>query len=505
MADTKLLLIATLWIANMVPALDATLVGTALPTVIGDLGGLSLYGWVFAANLLTSTTAVPIFGKLADLYGRKPIFVGGLAVLLLANMLSGLVQSVEQLILCRALAGVGLGASMPVTQTIIGDAFSVAERARIQWVFASAWFLSSFIGPALGGFITINASWRMVFYVTPLLSVAAMVLLAKSYPEHVEKRSHAIDYSGAFLLGVSVTALLLALSAGGRGSSQDVADSVPLLVASLVLGGLFIWNEQRAQEPMLPLSLLSSPLIAWSLLLSLLSGMVQFGASSFLPLFAQGAQAGTAANAGAVLAPLTIGWPIGIGIGGRILLRIGYRRSVLVGMSLALASQAGFLLLDRNSPLVLPMAAMFVLGMGFGFSTLAFMIAVQEAVDWGQRGVATASLQFARSIGGSVGVAFMGALVTWQMAPLLAGHGLGSGGNVTSALLDPTARAALSSAALFELQEALAGALRLVFILMAAAAVAGFGCALAFPRELTKAGSPSSGDETQTVAITNSD
>lgn len=481
MPAPKLLLIVTLWMGNLVPALDATLVGTALPTVIGDLGGLSLYGWVFAANLLTFTTAVPIFGKLADLYGRKPIFVGGLGVFLVGSILSGGVQSVEQLILCRAVAGVGLGASMPVAMTILGDVFSVEERARIQWIFGSAWFLASLVGPALGGIITIYASWRLVFYVTVPLGLASMLLLARGYREQVERRSHAIDFSGALLLAGGVTALLLALSPGGRGGAVEPGDGVPLLGAALLLGALFVWNEQRAREPILPLALFLNPMIGVSVLASLLSGVAQFGASSFLPLFAQGAQAGTAAHAGAVLAPMTVGWPIGVGIGGQVLLRIGLRRSVLLGMGLALASQAGFLLLERHSPLVLPMVAMFVLGLGFGFSSIAFMIAVQEAVDWGQRGVATASLQFARSIGGSVGVALMGALITAQMAPLLAGQGLSAGAGPASALLDPVARAALAPETLTQLQEALAGALRLVFAIMGAAALAGFGCALFFP------------------------
>lgn len=476
MSGLKRLLIATLWMGNLLPALDTTMVGTALPTIIGELEGLNLYGWVFAANLLTFTTAVPVFGKLADLYGRKPIFLGGVGIYLVGSLLSGLVQSVEQLIFCRALVGMGMGAILPVVLTVLGDAFTLEERARIQWVFATAWFISSLVGPALGGIVTLYLSWRLVFYVAIPLAITAAVLLARYYKEDVERRDHSIDFSGAFLLAAGVVALLLALSPGSRGGSIDLRGSGGLLALALVLLGLFVWNEKRAREPLLPLPLLLDPIIGMSVLASLLSGIIQFGASSYLPLFAQGAQGGTAANAGLMLAPMTLGWPIGAGYGGRLLLRIGYRKSVLLGMGLVLVSQSGFLLLDRSTPQLLAMATMFVLGMGFGFSSIAFILAVQESVSWGQRGVATASLPFARSIGGSVGVAVMGALLTLQMAPMLASHEL-----ATSALLDPAARAALSPAVLIQLQQALAEALHRVFILTGIVSLAGFGCALAFP------------------------
>lgn len=481
MPRSKLLLIATLWIGNLLPALDATLVGTALPTIIAELEGLTLYGWIFAANLLTFTTGVPVFGKLADLYGRKPIFLAGVVIYLLGSLLSGLVQSVEQLILCRALVGLGLGAVLPAAMTILGDAFTLEERARIQWIFASAWFVSSLVGPAVGGFVTLFASWRLVFYITAPLGVGAMVLMARYYREEVERREHSIDFPGAILLAAGVVALLLALSPGNRGGSMNLGQSGGLLVLALLLLGLFVWNERRAPEPLLPLPLLLGPIIGMSVLASFLSGIVQFGASSFLPLFAQGALGGTAANAGAVLAPMTLGWPIGAGYGGYLLLRIGYRKSVLLGMGLVVLSQGGFMLLDRSTSQFLAMGAMFVLGMGFGFSSVAFMLAVQESVSWGQRGVATASLPFARSIGGSVGVAVMGALLTWHMAPLLASHDLATSGSVTSALLDPGTRAALSPGVLDQLQQALADALHRVFILTGVASLVGFGCALAFP------------------------
>ena len=475
-----LMLMLALWMGNLLPALDATMIGTALPTIVGALEGLHLYGWVFAAYLLTFTTSVPVCGKLADLYGRKPVFAAGIGVYMVASALSGMTQSIEQLILCRALVGVGLGAAVPVAMTIMGDAFNLEQRAKIQWVFASAWFLCSVVGPTLGGAITLLFSWRLVFVVSVPLGVIATLLLFANYEERVERRPHSIDVFGAILLAAGVMAMLLALSPGGRGANLSLESGLLLLALSVALLAAFVWNEKRAPEPLLPLPLMLTPVVGISVLGSLLCGVVQFGASSYLPLFAQGAQGGTAAHAGAVLAPLTLGWPLGAGLGGKFLMAIGFRKSVLLGMMFVMVSQAGFLFISRETPLPVMMASMFVLGLGFGFSNVGFMLAVQESVGWNQRGIATASLQFARSIGGSVGVAVMGALVTFSLAPFLVTHDIG-GQNVTSALLDPVARASLAPAALADLQLALADGLHLAFVLMAVVAGAAFLCALAFP------------------------
>ncbi|MEX2446137.1 MAG: MFS transporter [Dehalococcoidia bacterium] len=484
-------LLAALWLGNTLPALDATLVGTALPTVIGNLGGLSLYAWVFAAYLLALTVSIPIAGKLADLFGRKPIYFLGMGMFTAGAVLSALVQDVQQLIACRVLIGVGTGCVLPTTMTIMGDAIPMERRAKLQWIFASAWLFSSIVGPAVASAITTYLTWRLVFLVTVPLGLIASYLMATQYEERVERKSHRIDYAGVLLLGTGVLALLIALSPGDTTSGIDLTSGGRLLALAAVLLALFVWNERRATEPVLPPRLFMLPVLGIAALASFTSGVVQYGASSFIPIFVQGGQGGTAADVGVVLPWMTIGWPVGAALGGRFLLRVGFRRVAMTGMACIVLSQIAFLLLDRESSRTITAASMCLLGLGFGFSTVAFTISVQNSVVWADRGVATASLQFFRSIGGSLGVAIMGTIVTMRMQPLFAQHDVAGLAGNSSALLDPVARAGLPPEVLASLQAGMADAVHQAFFVMACAAVAGLVAILWFPRALTPPEVPS--------------
>ncbi|MFA7249865.1 MAG: MFS transporter [Dehalococcoidia bacterium] len=476
-------LVAALWLGNLIPALDATLVGTALPTVIGALDGLSLYSWVFASYLLTLTIAIPIFGKLADLFGRKPVYFFGMGLFTVAAVLSALVQNVEQLIVCRILIGLATACVQPVAQTIMGDAFPMAQRAKLQWMFASAWFVASAIGPIIATAITFYLSWRLVFLVTVPLGLCASFLMATKYHESVERKSHRIDFAGVFLLGAGVLALLFALSPTNRTAGVST-QSLGLIAIAGVLLVLFVWNETRAAEPVLPPRLFLIPVLGIAALGSVASGIVQSGATSFIPIFVQGAQGGTAADVAMVLPLMTIGWPIGAGIGGRFLLRVGFRRSAIAGMALTAVAQAGFLLLGRDSSTFFAAACMTLMGLGFGFSSVGFMISVQNSVGWRDRGVATASLQFFRSIGGSVGVAIMGTIMGLRMQPLIERYQVTGTTGAASALLDPSARGALAPDVLAALQLGMTEAVHSTFWVMAIASVAGLVAVLWFPRTL---------------------
>ncbi|MSQ29556.1 MAG: MFS transporter [Dehalococcoidia bacterium] len=478
-------LVAALWLGNALPALDATLVGTALPTIIGSLDGLAFYSWVFAANLLALTISIPIFGKLADLFGRKPIFFVGMGLFMLGSLLSSLVHDVGQLILCRVVVGVGTAAIGTAAGTIMGDAIPLERRAKIQWMFASAWLVSSIVGPVIASVITSYATWRLVFPVTIPLGLVASYLLATRYHEHVERKSHRIDYRGVALLGGGVLMLLIALSPTSRSTWINLASGGTLLALAVALLGLFVWNEIRASEPVLRPRLFLAPVVGIAALGSFASGIAQSGASSFIPIFVQGGQGGTAADVGFVLPWMTVGWPIGVGIGGRFLLRAGFRRTVIAGMILIATAQVGFLTLGRESSALHSAASMAVMGLGFGFSSVGFMISVQNSVGWSDRGVATASLQFFRSIGGSIGVAIMGTLVTMRMQPLLEFHAVAATAGSASALLDPNARRALAPEVLAALQLGMTDAVHQAFWVMAAAAVVGVVVALWFPRTLT--------------------
>ena len=482
-------LVAALWIGNILPALDATLVGTALPTVIGSLDGVRLYSWVFAAYLLALTVSIPIFGKLTDLFGRKPVYFFGMGLFLIGSVLSSLVQNVEQLIICRVLLGLATASVVPAVMTIMGDAIPMERRAKIQWVFASAWFASSVIGPIVASAVIAWIGWRFVFLVLVPPGLLATYLMATRYHEHVERKSRRVDILGVALLGGGVLALLFALSPTNRSGGIDIASAGGLLAVAAVLLALFLRHELRAPEAVLPPRLFMAPVLGIAALGSLASGVVQSGAQSFVPMLVQGGMGGTAADVGLVLPWLTIGWPTGAGLAGRFLLRVGFRTSVVAGLVLVVAAQAGFLLADGQSGRAYLAAVMTLLGLGFGFSSVAFTIAVQSSVAWGDRGVATSSLQFFRSIGGSVGVAVMGTIVSMRMQPLL-DRASEAGAVSTSALLDPTARAALQPELLAMLQQGMVEAIRGSFLVMAAAAVAGLIAVLWFPARIHEPASP---------------
>lgn len=488
-------LVLSLWLGNTLPALDATLVGTALPTVIGNLDGLSLYSWVFAAHLLGLTVAIPIFGKLIDIFGRKPIYFFGMGLFVVAWLSSSMSQTVVHLIISRGLAGIATAAVQPAAMTIMGDAIPMARRAKIQWVFASAWFASSIIGPAAASIVIGEVGWRAVFLVPIPLAAIASYLMATQYHEKMEPISRKIDYLGVSLLGTGVLVLLLALSPTNRSAGIDLQSSGPLLLAAAALLGTFVWQQRRTEAPVLPPRLFIMPIVGIAVLGSAASGVAQSGVQSFVPMFVQGGQGGTASDVALVLPWLTIGWPIGAGLGGRLLLRVGFRRSVIFGMVLVVLAQVGFMLMDRDSSKAYIAAAMTLMGLGFGFSSVAFTIGVQSSVRWSDRGVATSSLQFFRSIGGSLGVAIMGTIVAMRMQPLFVRHGLASGGGTApdgtaiasgaSALLDPATRSTLDPAVLDALQVGMTGAIRASFTVMAVAAVCGLIAVLWFPSRVS--------------------
>jgi EmrB/QacA subfamily drug resistance transporter len=474
------LLIAALMLGMALGALDATVVGTAMPTIIGKLGGVSLYSWVFSVYLLTSTTSVPVFGKLADLYGRKPVFLAGVALFLAGSMLCGLSQSMVQLIIFRALQGIGAGAVLPVTVTIIGDLFSIEQRARLQGLFSGVWGVAGVVGPALGGLITDSIGWRWVFYINLPFGLLAAVLVGVLLRERVEHHRRPIDYLGSATLTAGVTALLLGLLQGGEAWAWGSPESLATFGAAGLLLAVFLWAETRAPEPVLPLSLFRNRVIAVASIAGALSGAAMFGVTSFVPLFVQGVRGGSATEAGLVLVPLSLAWPAGSIISGRMIVRYGYRPATLIGgVCLALG---GGLLATVGEGVTWPLliAVLVLIGLGLGFTSSTFIIAVQNAVPWSQRGIATATSQFFRTIGGSIGVAILGAVLAASWATAVAARGAGS--FEQSALLDPVRRLEAPADILAAMQSALAVALENVFMLTAVFAALVLLAVLFFPK-----------------------
>ncbi len=477
----RALIIAGLMLGMSLAALDTTVVGTAMPTIIGKLGGVNLYSWVFSAYLLTSTTTVPIYGKLADLYGRKPVFLAGVLTFLAGSALCGMAQSMVQLIIFRAVQGIGAGAVLPVTMTIIGDLFTIEQRARLQGLFSGVWGVSSVAGPALGGLITDLAGWRWVFYVNLPFGIPAALIIFFLLHENVERRKHKIDYVGAVALTTSITLLLVALLEGGSSWAWSAPPSLALFGGALATLALFFWQEARAAEPVLPLGLFRNRIIAVASLASALSGAAMFGVTSFIPLFAQGVESGTAADAGMVVAPMSMGWPVGSIIGGKLIVRFGFRLVVLLGGLCILGGGLLLLTVTEGVPRAQIVALLVVFGMGMGFSSSAFIIAIQNAVPWSLRGVATATNQFFRTIGGTIGVAVLGAVLAARWAASASAAGVPAEVE-RSALLDPDTRAALASDVLRALQSSLAEALHSVYVIVSVLAALVFLTTLFFPR-----------------------
>jgi EmrB/QacA subfamily drug resistance transporter len=398
-------------------ALEATVVGTAMPTVVATLGGLAHYSWVFAAYLLTSTASVPIWGRLSDLYGRRRLYLLGIAVFVVGSALSGAATTMTQLIVFRTIQGFGAGAVIPLSMTIVGELYGLDERARTQALFSAVWGVASIAGPLVGGYVTDALSWRWVFYLNLPFGLLAAGVIAFAYPPTAVPARVRVDWPGAALLFVSVTALLIALSGAAGG--------VPLwLLAAAVLLAVFVRLERRTPDPILPLDLFRHGIVSRSLVVVFMTGMAMFGAIAFIPLFVQSVIGGTATQAGQVLTPLFLGW-VGMSIvGARLTVAIGYRPVAIVGSALLTAGFVALARLDDTATMRALFLAVFVLGCGMGLSMLSLLLAIQHGVDRSKLGLATSLNQFSRSVGAAVGVAVMGSILTRSVTGIDVSGGL---------------------------------------------------------------------------------
>ena len=487
---SKIIVTIALMLGMSLASLDTTIVGTAMPTIVGKLGGITLYSWVFSAYLLTSTTSVPIYGKLADLFGRKPVFLFGTTLFLIGSVASGASQSMEQLIVFRAIQGLGAGAVLPIVLTIIGDIFALEERARVQGLFSGVWATSSIVGPALGGLIVDHFSWRWVFYINIPFGLLSAFLLIIYFKEKVERKKLQLDYIGTLTLTGGVVALLFALLQGGTNWAWNSLPSIALFALAAMLLVLFIYQENRAPEPILPLTLFKNRIIAISSIGGVILGVIMFGITSYVPLFVQGVKGGTATSAGVTLGPLLIAWPISSTLSGKVIIRFGYRFTAVMGALFASIGMGMVTLFRVDTGLPFIVAAMFIIGTGLGFMSTSFVIAVQNAVPWNLRGVATASTQFVRTMGGTVGVAVMGTILNAQLAlhfgPIFAHYSdvlarLPKGLAPSNVLLTPDVRSTLPIILLNQLQIALAQGLFWIYALMFVCALIGLAIMFLLP------------------------
>jgi len=459
MTPEQLVIAVGVMSALAVAALDSTVVSTAMPTIIGNLGGLSEYGWVFSAYLLASTVTVPLYSRLADMYGRKPIFLTGLALFVGGSMLCGLAGSMTTLILFRTIQGLGAGAVQPIAFTIAGDVFESEQRARIQGLFSGVWGASAVVGPAIGSIITTTVGWRWVFFVNAPVGLAAALLIGRFLHERVERHRHRLDLAGAAILTAGLVSLLFAATEGGQLWGWTSPVTLGLVVVAVALIVSFVLFERRIAEPLIDLSLLGIPVIAAGLAIGGLSGVVMFSLSTYVPPLVQGVFGGTALQAGIAVAAMSIGWPVGSIVGGRALLRFGARPTVLVGMAILVVGTIVVTQAIRpgtlGGGLVVAALGEAITGLGMGLSATTILVMVQAAVPWQRRAVATGLVQFSRTIGGAVGVGLLGGIVTASV------------GNSSAQILDPIGRNFIPAAQLASMRSALSGGLEWVFVILA--------------------------------------
>ncbi|WP_303968150.1 MDR family MFS transporter [Sporosarcina ureae] len=469
-------------LAMFVGAVEATIVTTAMPTIASDLGGFSRYSWIFSSYLLMSTVTVLIYGKLADLFGRKPIFFIGLTIFLIGSILCGFAVSMEQLIVYRLIQGLGAGAVMPIATTIIGDIYSTEERAKIQGYLSSVWGVSAVSGPVIGGLLVQYVSWQYVFWVNVPLGILSMGVIYFFLHEPKETQKASVDYKGAFLLTFALSTLLIWLVEGGQGFGRLSAIGIGLIALSGILFWLFFRQERRAKDPLISFSIWRNPVILYANLVSLTTGVILIGVSSYLPTYVSGVMEQPAIIAGFTLTAMSIGWPLASSLAGHLLIRFGpFLVSFAGGVSLVIGTTMFVFMNTALGPIWAGCSSFFI-GVGMGLTNTSFIVTIQGAVPRVQRGSATAANMFMKNFGNTIGASVFGAILNGTLITYFAKEKLTYTIDDVNTLLTKDGRSMISSQGLDSLQRGLESSLHWVYIAIAVFAVISLLLILRIPR-----------------------
>lgn len=462
------LIVISLMLLMALLAMDTTIVATSIATIVKELGGFDLFPWIFSIYVLAQAVAIPISGKMADLYGRKNLILIGASVFLVGSVLSGLAWNMVSLIFFRAIQGLGAGIMHPTIVTVVGDLFTIEERAKMQGYLSSVWAVSAILGPTIGGLIVQYLSWPWIFYVNLPFGLAGMLMIRIHLRESVEPKQPKIDYLGSLLLVSGMVFMILGLLQGGVAWDWFSWTSLLILGASLALLVLFFMVESKVSEPILPPWVWQSRFIVGANLTGVMVGMMVMGLTTFLPTFAQGVLGASPIVAGFTLATMAIGWPIAAALSGKFYLRLGFRNTAFIGSSICVGACLLFLrLTPQSSPWEVALGS-FVIGIGFGWSATPILIGLQSIVGWSRRGVITSTHLLMRRLGSVIGVAFYGSiintsLIAWfKQAPEQVSSQLEPSLNAVTAILGDTS--SLDVSTLTFIREGLHSGVHYIFV-----------------------------------------
>ena len=500
------LLMVGLMTGMLLAALDQTIVGTALPTIVGELGGINHYSWVVTAYLLASTASTPLYGKVSDLVGRRPVFLFSIVTFLIGSMLAGLSQNMTQLILFRGIQGLGAGGLMTLAFTIISDAVTPRERGRYQGLFGAVFGISSVAGPLVGGYFA-EHNWRWIFYINVPLGVLAIVVcyhVMRLIPYH--RREHAIDWLGAAAMVAGVSCVLLALSWGGNEYAWGSPTIVGLFAVGAILSLLFLLQERRASEPILPLRLFRRPTFALANSSGFVLGLVMFGSIIFIPLYLQIVKGASPTRSGLLMLPMMAGVIVTSVVSGRAMTRLGrYKWFPVAGSAILVAGMLLFTQLHVGTSLWISFFYMVVIGVGLGLCMQSLILAVQNAVELRDMGAGTAAATFFRSLGGSFGVAILGAILSArltaelgsrlpgairQLPPDQAAQFAGAGEGTSFSINEPAKILALPVPIRDAIRAAFVDSLHTVFLVAGIVALVAVAMTLALPDRELRGGEP---------------